>query len=606
MRKRLILPSLLVAMAANAQVTLDFPDGFYHIGNFNQMSQNLYYMYDTDATKTPYGNAVDYNNPAGRNGEHAYAYASTLQLSETGLQNFTYYVSRNADGSYTIQSCAATGHTFMDVAPYDRQLIRFSAQPGKTFRFKNKSAYTDQTWGEQEYVVGQLRNAAIADSVMSNTTSLASYSFLEEVEPARITAAFSVRPALGRAKGALAMWPAGNEPGQVSPLLSANLTNLIQEAETMITNRNTTQEEADQMSARLKEAAEAYQQTAPEALNPVVEGYYFVQSAYRAFEDRQSKLKAMTFEAGDPANLLAWNTLNVNDGSMAMHITPDGEAFSVLSHDGMAVCAPRMDAERDQRTLTFSSEGNGAKFLFTPDTEGMWKMACSESPNEFLFANNNSVGLTGLYGKKTNDYVIASGSDWLFPGFCASWYLHRAYHEVKVLSSGWASMATSFPVEVPEGVDVYTVRQEGETLYLKPYTASIIPAHTGVIIKAEKGTYTFLSTTETVPAITDNALLANCTATKVAASSVALIQVKNGEAGMSKSSSTSLAAGVAYVPYTEGQETFRPFKDDPDGIDGVQQDEKSLQEGTAYDLSGRPANKNQRGIKIINGKKIMQ
>ena len=52
-------------------------DGYYTIGALAQEKDGYLYSYDTDALRSVYGNAVDYKNPYGKNGEHAYFYSIT-------------------------------------------------------------------------------------------------------------------------------------------------------------------------------------------------------------------------------------------------------------------------------------------------------------------------------------------------------------------------------------------------------------------------------------------------------------------------------------------------------------------------------------------------
>jgi hypothetical protein len=94
------------------------------------------YSYDTNAVRDQYGNAIDYNNPMGRNGEFAYMYL----MSETSANqaNKTYYFSSTGDGSYIIQSCSGEAYSYLDVAHYDRHLVIHSARPRHRFHIRTQ------------------------------------------------------------------------------------------------------------------------------------------------------------------------------------------------------------------------------------------------------------------------------------------------------------------------------------------------------------------------------------------------------------------------------------------------------------------------------------
>lgn len=177
-----------------------------------------------------------------------------------------------------------------------------------------------------------------------------------------------------------------------------------------------------------------------------------------------------------------------------------------------------------------------------------------------------------------------------------------------VPSSGWAVLGTSFPVEVPEGVEVYSVVRRDGNLCLRPYSFAVIPTRTAVVLHAARGTYQFSSTVADAPDIPDNVLLPVCEAlTGVSAGSMRTLRVKNGVAGFSRTSSTSAAAGTAYVPCMDGEEDFLPLSLEGDAVSGVRADDSD--EGQAYDLMGRkvyPAGQKAGDIYIINNKKILR
>ena len=86
---------------------------------------------------------------------------------------------------------------------------------------------------------------------------------------------------------------------------------------------------------------------------------------------------------------------------------------------------------------------------------------------------------------------------------------------------------------------------------------------------------------------------------------MALLRVKDGKPGFSKSTASTLAAGNIYLPFAEGMEDFRPL-DLERYADGIQPlSDTPTENGILYDLSGRRISQ-PRDIYIQNHKKILK
>lgn len=585
---------------AAAQSTLSVPDGYYTLTPFLQEAGGYVYSYDTDALRNPYGNAADYAHPLGKNGEYAYLYAQPS--TSATLANSALYFSNNQDGSLTIQSCSGEAYSYLDVAQYDRHLAKFSARPTRTFGMHGQ--YDDLTQlPENCHIMQQVQNAALFDSLASTSHRLSSMLVLMPVDSAKITPAITIRRPLSDARGMLALYPSGDNPGEVPAILSSNLQSLIDEALALIASKTTTAEQAQDITLRLKEATAAYAETAPQHINPMREGYYFVTSAYRAFQLRQSKQKVLMAENGTDGTFLRWNSPNTSDGTMVMHIAQDGDDFVLQDYKGRYASHPSAEVNK----ISFLDYSDGAKHLFSYDTEGLWTIADASAPEAFFSASGSYVGEKGLYGKPTDGDVVADGTMYLYPGYCSSWRIERAYHQLTVSSTGWAALSVAFPAEVPADMEVYTVRQADGELFLTPYTRDVIPARTAVVVHAAKGTYTFWSITDDVPVVKENALVTNCEyLSGMEAGSMSTLKVKNGVVGFSKTTAKTLAAGSTYIPYIAGQDEFRPLKEDEDAIHNSEFIIQNSGEGETFDLSGRRVEKAGKGIYIINNKKILK
>ena len=557
------------------------PDGYYTFGDF--LHEGTEYSYDTDALRNIYGNAADYSNPFGKNGEHAYLYS--VSSTAANLANRTYYFSANTDGGYTIQSCSGEPYSYLDVARYDRHLVIHSAKARRSFYLCD--AEGTEPLPEGHYVLQQVQSAALFSPLANQTPSIDALQGITPIEADKVTPALTIRRALGTARGMLALYPCGDNPGEVTPLLSATLRDCIEEAQALADDKTTTADHADEMIQRLLDAAQAYEKTAPTQINAVSDGYYWLTSAYRAFELRQGKQKVIRIQETDGQLKLRWNDASINDGSTVFRITPNTEYATMQDYLGRWT----------------------GRQLFRYDTEGMFTIADADEPDLLLSADDSWVGEKGLYGRPTDGPVTARSDNYLYPGYCSSWFLQRAYHQVTTPTSGWTVLSVSFPVEVPEGVEVYSVEEKEGVLYMEPYTQPVIPARTAVVLHADKGTYTFWSTTSEMPAIEGNILVANYEDRKdMVAGSMALLKVKNGQVGFQKSISKQITAGSAYIPYSEGQEEFRVLQESETGIGSLTPNSQlsTLNSQLHYNLSGQRVSRTHKGITIVNNKKMLK
>lgn len=87
-------------------------------------------------------------------------------------------------------------------------------------------------------------------------------------------------------------------------------------------------------------------------------------------------------------------------------------------------------------------------------------------------------------------------------------------YTLSVSAAGWASLYLDFPAEIPyfgnedeeAGVYIVTGVKEGNWLNLVKVTDGVLPANTGVIVKAAQGTYEFKYSAEDAADVSDNIL----------------------------------------------------------------------------------------------------
>lgn len=179
-----------------------------------------------------------------------------------------------------------------------------------------------------------------------------------------------------------------------------------------------------------------------------------------------------------------------------------------------------------------------------------------------------------------------------------------------------ATYSSPFPVKLPEGVDAYIAKQEGENNVVLQKITGALPANTGVILSSETAKE-YIPTARTTEALaTVNAadnMLKPTTGSAVAADVNAYILSKdkdNNSVAVFKKLSSSDRTIKQYKAYLEldGAQSaqlmnFAFAGSDLTGIQNVT--ETSAKSKTAYDLAGRKVGKLQKGIYIVNGKKVI-
>ena len=184
---------------------------------------------------------------------------------------------------------------------------------------------------------------------------------------------------------------------------------------------------------------------------------------------------------------------------------------------------------------------------------------------------------------------------------------------VTITSAGYATFFAPVAVEIPEGVEAYyTEEVDGNAVMLTAIETGVIPSNTGVILKGEANTYNFDITAD-AEAVAGNKLAGTCAAEYVSVDAYVLSKV-DGVVGMYKAlknqqgNTSWLNNGFkAYLPATAGGEArFLVFNFGTEtGIDELKGENGNVK-AEIYDLSGRRVQNAQKGLYIVNGKKVVR
>lgn len=237
---------------------------------------------------------------------------------------------------------------------------------------------------------------------------------------------------------------------------------------------------------------------------------------------------------------------------------------------------------------------------------------CALPIDKYSTANEYSTTLTlykttkiGLSGYTTQTGGINQSADLDYI------YIQRtgdATEKVSVSAAGYATYATTNNVIAPSDVKVMTVtvNEDKSTITLNKVEAgTVIPANTGILVKAAQGDYNFVVTSDAGEKLPSNNLVAATKAeTSDGAKYFALTTLSDGKVGFAKvAKDVVIPAGKAYLMVEKGTPAkFFGLDGEATGINSVK---TAKADGAYYTLEGVKTTKPVKGIYIHNGKKIV-
>ena len=186
-------------------------------------------------------------------------------------------------------------------------------------------------------------------------------------------------------------------------------------------------------------------------------------------------------------------------------------------------------------------------------------------------------------------------------------------YTLAVTDAGWATLFLDFNAAIPAEVEAYTVTKVNDGCVTLTQVAGVLPANTGVIVKANEGEYTFACSADEAADVAGN-LLEGTVADEDIQGEAYVLGFVDGEVGLYKAEMNGTAwknnANKAYLPMRAVvNNSAQFFGFDWEGTTGISEVKGENGEVDAiYDLTGRKLkgeNGNLKGVYIINGKKVL-
>ena len=196
-----------------------------------------------------------------------------------------------------------------------------------------------------------------------------------------------------------------------------------------------------------------------------------------------------------------------------------------------------------------------------------------------------------------------------------------------VSAAKYATLYLNYNAIIPEGVEVYTANAvDGNRLMMQQVTG-VLPANTGVIVRAEQGTYAFEQSFENAEEIENNLFRGSVEDEYITPENgykYYVLSMKDGIVGMYADALTGGTfknnAHKAYLALVEknlgiydeevdtenpGMQLSNSYYFDFSGTTAIEPVINEVEDNIYYDLSGRRVKNPAQGIYIVNGKKVL-
>lgn len=229
---------------------------------------------------------------------------------------------------------------------------------------------------------------------------------------------------------------------------------------------------------------------------------------------------------------------------------------------------------------------DGAAIVFGQATKQAGCYTVIYNGNRYLYAADNATNTDAGGSEGNNGYDF--------------WLEEVTSLPVSVSAAGYATLYAPVALEVPTGVTAYTLTENGNYLTATEINGDIIPANTGVILKAEEGTYNFNVTTGGE----GTSCLKGVVPTKTKSGSVYTLANGTDGLGFYNYTGATLKGFRAYFEKTSGARGFVIDFGGETGIVDINDNVKANK--VIYNLAGQRVSKAEKGIYIINGKKVLK
>ena len=291
--------------------------------------------------------------------------------------------------------------------------------------------------------------------------------------------------------------------------------------------------------------------------------------------------------------------------------------LQLINKDGYHIQSPEFPGKIISVSITFtaSTAPNSTRSIVIMPTNYTNKTADTSTPRNLGSASYKGISEPTSTVKLTGDatsFKIYATNGAIYFSQIEVVYEKPANHVLEVGPTGWATLYLGLDAVIPERIRCYTLSSVNEnTATLSPITG-ILPAHTGIIVKATANTsHTFKYNTNYVGNENITNLLEGSIIDKKITEEIYILSVVDGIVGLYIAQQNDGAftnnKNKAYLPANiipATQQSNRLQFNDSDATD-IETNTIHHNETIIYNLKGCRVEKMNKGIYIVNGRKII-
>ena len=315
------------------------------------------------------------------------------------------------------------------------------------------------------------------------------------------------------------------------------------------------------------------------------------------------KMGAYTILSATEANQ-STPALTIGDDGYVAHKTATGKAdqiwLGIPKQGGLELSAQGKSlnylSDNSGSTVTTKTQGEGAPFFFTPINAGLYCLSDVQYGPVAINANDGNLK-TALKDTEGNQ-----------------WYVKPAESvKVSLNSGGIMSLYLDFDVQIPEGVEVFSLAGFDNGTPSLTKVSGNIPAHTPVILKGESYANLFFPIVASQTPQEEEGLMKGTLLKKTGLKSKTFytVGVKSGKPCISLALTNSVSANQCYIlkedmealGLTENQYVL-DF-DNATAVNSVEDTNIEAKSSKTYDLQGRPTTNDAKGVVIEDGKAVL-
>ena len=330
---------------------------------------------------------------------------------------------------------------------------------------------------------------------------------------------------------------------------------------------------------------------------PVVEYALFtgdlIEGDYVIYYKSDSGGKAMTNSVFSDAKRLKYTEVTPTDDIIATnkagivwHIAQSGDYWTIYNAAANAYAAS--NGTKNQAQMLADGTNDMALWTVTKKEEGTYEFVNKKNAADEI---NSNLRNNGTYG-----FACYSTST----GGALSLY-KKVEQNVTITAAGYATYCSTSALDFSavEGLTAYKATVADKKVSFTE--VGLVPAGEGVLLKGAEGTYA-------IPVIASAAAITNDfigVTEETVVNEKGIFVLMNGEKGVGfyqTKNTFTVGANTAYLPAIEGARTFIAL-DEATAIDGIAAEK--VGNGEIYNLQGQRVVKAQKGLYIVNGKKVV-